>query len=33
MLERLNEAMKDMTEEELADLEKYVEFLLSKKKG
>lgn len=33
MLERLNEFMKDMTEEELADLEKYVEFLLSKKKG
>lgn len=33
MLERLNEVMKDMTEEELADLEKYVEFLLSKKKG
>ncbi len=31
MLERLNEVMKDMTEEELADLEKYVEFLLSKK--
>lgn len=33
MLERLNEVMRDMTEEELADLEKYVEFLLSKKKG
>ena len=31
MLERLNEVMRDMTEEELADLEKYVEFLLSKK--
>ena len=31
MLERLNDVMKDMTEEELADLEKYVEFLLSKK--
>ena len=33
MLERLNEVMKDMTEEELEDLEKYVEFILSKKKG
>jgi transcriptional regulator with XRE-family HTH domain len=33
MLERLNEVMRDMTEEELADLEKYVEFLLSKKNG
>ena len=33
MLERLNEVMKDMTEEELKDLEKYVEFILSKKKG
>lgn len=33
MLEWLNEVMKDMTDEELADLEKYVEFLLSRKKG
>ena len=32
MLERLNEVMKDMTEEELEDLEKYVEFILSRKK-
>ena len=32
MLERLNEVMKDMTEEELKDLEKYVEFILSRKK-
>ena len=32
MLERLNEVMKDMTEEELEDLEKYVEFILSKKR-
>lgn len=31
-LERLNEVMKDMTEEELKDLEKYVEFILSRKK-
>ena len=27
MLERLNEVMRDMTEDELADLEKYVEFI------
>lgn len=33
MLARLNEVMKDMTEEELEDLEKYVEFILSRKKG
>ena len=33
MLERLNEVMKDMTEEELEDLEKYVEFILSRKRG
>ena len=32
MLERLNEVMRDMTEEELEDLEKYVEFILSRKK-
>ena len=32
MLERLNEVMRDMTEEELQDLEKYVEFILSRKK-
>lgn len=33
MLERLNEVMRDMTEEELQDLEKYVEFILSRKRG
>lgn len=33
MLERLNKVMRDMTEDELADLEKYVEFILSKKKS
>lgn len=33
MLERLNEVMRDMTEDELADLEKYVEFILSRKRG
>ena len=32
MLERLEAVMQDMTEEELADLEKYAEFILSKKK-
>lgn len=31
-IEKIEEAMQDMTEEELADLEKYVEFLLSRKK-
>ena len=31
MLERLNKVMKDMTADELEDLEKYVEFILSKK--
>ena len=30
---RLEEIMKDMTEEELAELERYAEYLLSKKKG
>ena len=33
IIEKIDEAMQDMSEEELADLEKYVEFLLSKKKG
>lgn len=33
MLEWLNEVMKYMTDEELSDLEKYVEFLLSRKKS
>lgn len=33
MLERLNEMIQNMTKEELEDLEKFVEFLLSKKKG
>lgn len=33
IMEKIEEAMQDMTEEELADLEKYVEFILSKKKG
>ena len=32
IMEKIEEAMQDMTEEELADLEKYVEFLLSRKK-
>lgn len=32
IIEKIDEAMQDMTEEELADLEKYVEFLLSRKK-
>lgn len=32
IIEMIDEAMKDMSEEELADLEKYVEFLLSKHK-
>lgn len=33
MLTKLEEIMQDMTAEELADLEKYAEFILSKKKG
>ena len=33
IIEKIDEAMQDMSEEELADLEKYVEFILSKKKG
>jgi transcriptional regulator with XRE-family HTH domain len=33
MLERLNEMIQNMNKEELEDLEKFVEFLLSKKKG
>ena len=32
IMEKIEEAMQDMTEEELTDLEKYVEFLLSRKK-
>lgn len=33
MLERLNEMIQNMNKEELEDLEKFVEFLLNKKKG
>lgn len=33
MIMKIEEAMKDMTEEQLEDLEKYVEFLLSRKKS
>lgn len=33
MLTKLEEIMQDMTAEELADLERYAEFILSKKKG
>ena len=33
IIEVIDEAMKDMSEEELEDLEKYVEFILSRKKG
>lgn len=31
LIEKIDEAMLDMSEEDLADLEKYVEFILSKK--
>lgn len=31
IMEKIEEAMQDMTEEELADLEKYIDFLLSKR--
>ena len=33
MLTKLEEIMQDMTAEELEDLERYAEFILSKKKG
>ena len=33
MLTKLEEIMQDMTAEELADLERYAEFILSRKKG
>ena len=33
IIEIIDEAMKDMSEEELEDLNKYVEFILSRKKG
>ncbi len=33
MLAKLEEIMQDMTAEELADLERYAEFILSRKKG
>lgn len=33
IIEKIDEAMLDMSEEDLADLEKYVEFILSRKKG
>lgn len=33
LIEKIDEAMLDMSEEELEDLEKYVEFILSRKKG
>ena len=33
IIEKIDEAMLDMSEEELEDLEKYVEFILSRKKG
>lgn len=31
LIEKIDEAMKDLSEEELEDLDKYVEFILSKK--
>ncbi|MBQ1217930.1 MAG: helix-turn-helix transcriptional regulator [Clostridia bacterium] len=33
LIEKIDEAMLDMSEEELKDLDKYVEFILSRKKG
>ena len=33
IIEKIDEAMLDMSEEDLKDLEKYVEFILSRKKG
>ena len=33
LIEKIDEAMLDMSEEELEDLNKYVEFILSRKKG
>ena len=33
LIEKIDEAMLDMSEEELEDLDKYVEFILSRKKG
>jgi transcriptional regulator with XRE-family HTH domain len=33
LIEKIDEAMLDMSEEDLKDLEKYVEFILSRKKG
>lgn len=33
IIEKIDEAMLDMSEEELEDLDKYVEFILSRKKG
>lgn len=33
LIDKIDEAMLDMSEEDLADLEKYVEFILSRKKG
>ena len=33
IIEKIDEAMLDLSEEDLRDLEKYVEFILSRKKG
>lgn len=33
LIEKIDEAMKDLSEEELEDLEKYIDFLRSKRRG